>query len=367
MPTKVLYISNYLDGTGWGNAAVMNILALDTAGVRVVPRAITFNGQAGKTNVPQRIRELESDDLSNIDVCIQHTLPTQFIYNSQFKNIGLYETETHDFHYSMWHKYINLLDEAWVPNSQALRASAMSGVKIPIKIAPHCIDFNSYRKIEKTATIGELENSFNFCFVGEFVARKNISTLLKAFHIEFHPSENVNLFLKLHIPGATSEQTLAEFNRMNNQITSGLKLRRKYKEPCIVTGMLDRKHLLSIMKQCHTFVCSSHGEAWCIPALEAMAMGMQVIYPRDSGMADFAWGLDVPCHQSHCYGAVDALPEIYTGYDLWDEISIPDLCSAMRAMYMLYQDDKNLWSKPPKERAAEYDLRTIGQQLKELL
>ena len=42
---KVLYISNYMDGTGWGNAAINNILALDSVGVEVVPRAITFESQ----------------------------------------------------------------------------------------------------------------------------------------------------------------------------------------------------------------------------------------------------------------------------------------------------------------------------------
>ena len=38
---KVLYISNYKDGTGWSNAAINNILALDSAGVEIVPRAVT--------------------------------------------------------------------------------------------------------------------------------------------------------------------------------------------------------------------------------------------------------------------------------------------------------------------------------------
>ena len=37
---KVLYIGNYRDGTGWANACINNILALDSVGVDVVPRAI---------------------------------------------------------------------------------------------------------------------------------------------------------------------------------------------------------------------------------------------------------------------------------------------------------------------------------------
>ena len=55
---KVLYIGNYKDGTGWGNACANNILALDAVGVDVVPRAITFNNSNGGCN--ERILELES-------------------------------------------------------------------------------------------------------------------------------------------------------------------------------------------------------------------------------------------------------------------------------------------------------------------
>ena len=43
---KVLYIGHYKDGTGWGGAAIDNILALDAVGVKVVPRAITFESEA---------------------------------------------------------------------------------------------------------------------------------------------------------------------------------------------------------------------------------------------------------------------------------------------------------------------------------
>jgi glycosyltransferase involved in cell wall biosynthesis len=361
---KVLYVSNYNDGTGWGNSALYNILALDSAGVRVVPRAITFNGS--KTTHP-RIRQLEQDDLTNVDVCIQHTLPTLYTYNSAFKNIGLYETETNDFQYSQWPKFINIMDEAWVPNHQAKEASLTSGVKIPIKVAPHAIDYNKYQKIEKTAVISELQTSFNFCFVGELVTRKDITSLLIAFHTEFHPSENVNLFLKLSAPGLDSEQTLEEFNKLNDKVTKGLKLRNKYKSPVLMTGMLPEGHLLSLMKHCQCFVCTSHGEAWCIPAMEAMAMGMRVIYPKKSGMADFVhnsgWAVD--SISSPCYGALDSLSETYSSFDTWENIDIKSFQIAMRSAYMKREAPD--WQTLPKEYAKMYDYKTIGLRLKELL
>ena len=80
---KVLYIGNYKDGTGWANACLNNILALDSAGVDIVPRAITFEAQ--QQNYPQRIKDLEANSTNGCDICIQHTLPHLYSYDSRYK------------------------------------------------------------------------------------------------------------------------------------------------------------------------------------------------------------------------------------------------------------------------------------------
>ena len=112
---KILYIGNYKDGTGWANACINNILALDSVGVEVVPRAITFND--GSHNCPERILELEENSEAGCDICIQHTLPHLYSYNSKFKNIGFLATETSNFIESSWQHHANLMDEIWVPTN----------------------------------------------------------------------------------------------------------------------------------------------------------------------------------------------------------------------------------------------------------
>ena len=42
---KVLYISNYKDGTGWGNAATDYILAMDSVGIDVVAGPLASMGE----------------------------------------------------------------------------------------------------------------------------------------------------------------------------------------------------------------------------------------------------------------------------------------------------------------------------------
>ena len=155
---KVVYIGNYNDGTGWGNACLNNILALHTAGVNVVPRAITFNDSDTTSN--KIVAQLEDQSERGADVCIQHTLPSLYHCNKSIKNIGVFYTETSTFSESMWQKYVNLMDEAWVANSQMVQASLASGVKIPIEICPLPIELENYSDAKDCANVGEFDGCF---------------------------------------------------------------------------------------------------------------------------------------------------------------------------------------------------------------
>lgn len=365
---KILYIGNYEDGTGWGEAAIHNIMCLSkNSEVTVVPRSITFNGCRNKNGVPQEIRMLEDNDLRNVDICVQHTLPSLYSYQRGFKNVGIYYSETNNIDSMLWHKYINLLDSSVVCNKQMAQAASQSGVTKPIAVCPIPINYDFYQNIEPSTTIKDIETSFNFCFVGEMTKRKNISTILRAFHTEFHPSENVNLFLKLNIPGLNSKEILAKFDDVNKGVTDGLKIRNNYKKIAVVTGMLDKMALASIMKQCHIFVCSSFGEAWCIPAMEAMAMGIPVIYPAQTGMEDFCYGWSVATDETICHGAVDSMPEIYSSFDTWQEMNTMDLMYIMRASFEAWNTMRDLFAvkqEKARRQALLYSYENIGKTLK---
>ena len=182
---KVLYIGNYRDGTGWGNACVGNMLAMNAAGIDVVPRAISFEDT--DSDYPQTIKDLEkkhSKKSENIDcdVVIQHTLPHLYSYDSRYKNIGFFATESESFTTSGWQYYANMMDEIWVPSEQNKQAAKNSGVTVPIEVVPHSLDISSYSNTDG-ARVQEMENSFTFGFVGEFIERKNLRALLRAFHI----------------------------------------------------------------------------------------------------------------------------------------------------------------------------------------
>lgn len=361
---KVLYIGNYKDGTGWANACAGNILALDAAGIDVVPIPISFEQK--DSPYPQRIKELEEKYVSkysnlDCDVVIQHTLPNLYCYDATYqKNIGFFDTESYDFSRTGWHYSANLLDEIWVPSQQNLDACVRSGVDVPVKIVPHSIDVEKYQNTNGQK-IRELTNTFTFGFVGEFIERKNIKALIQAFHIEFDPREPVTLFIK------TSKAPLETIQGYCSQVRKGLKIRKQYKEEIVVAGMMPKKDYLSVLNQIDCFVMPSRGEAFCIPALESMAMGTPAIYTDGIGM-DFCVGEAVESKLVPCFGAVDTLPDIDTAATLWREIDVLLLSKAMRKAYNRYKTDEELALKERcLSEAKKFDHASVGSIMKELL
>lgn len=368
---KILYIGNYKDGTGWGNAAKNNILALNSAGLDVVIRPIAYNNN---NIIDPRLESLESKNLSNIDICIQHSLPATYKYNNKFKNIGLYYTETNNWKYSLWHKYVNLMDEAWVSSRCEVTNSINSGVKIPIKVFKNSIEFDQYDNFNPIAQVKELKNGFNFCFFGEFNNRKNISSLIQAYHTEFHPSENVNLFLKLNDPTTDAQTCMNRANQLNEHIQKNIKIRRKYKDIYIMSGYLGKAEYISVMSQCHCMVVPSYGEACCIPIIEAQALGLEVIYTGKTGMFDYAsydYSYQIDSRETPCYGMINSLPELYSSLDSWQQIEINSLRNMMRKIYERYlkrsEEEKLHIKNAIKKCAKQYDIKVAGLEMKEML
>lgn len=361
---KVLYIGHYKDGTGWGNAAVNNILAMDSAGIEVIPRAVTYESQ--DSPYPDKIKELEKNkDINNCNIVVQHTLPHNYVYSNEYeKNIGFLAVESDDFKSTGWQHYCNLMDELWVPSETTLYSAKKSGVTVPIKIVAHSLDIESYNNfVPKTDQyIDVLKNTFTFGFVGEFIERKNIKALVQAFHITFMPEEPVTLFIK------TSKTNLAVMQEYCMHIKNGLKLRKHYKEEVICVGKLPDDEYKNVLSQINCFVMPSRGEAFCIPGLETMAMGIPSIYTNGIGM-DYALGRAVSSTRTPCFGAVDTLSDLDTSDTHWRDINILELSKYMREFYheLSDKDAAMNWEQQCVLRSSAWSHRSIGNKIKEIL
>jgi len=333
---KIKYIGNFNDGTGWAKAATYNALALDMAGYDVYCEELSYN-QASVILEPY-IENLINKKSDTYDVVVNHVLPTEYKYISGVRNVGFISLETLTLSSVPWLKRIAMMDEIWVPNKASkycLMDSGVDGNKV--KVFNHTFNFYKTAQSDNGQRIDKLRGTFNFVFNGEFTKRKNVEALLFAFHNEFDYIEPVNLFIK-------TNKDANLINDFCSAVKTRMKKTGKYKNEIIISSYIDEISLLSILKDCHAFVMPSHGEAWCYPALEAMALGIPSIYTKGIGIEDFVipniTGLPVDSKVSYCYGANDTFDDLYTSNDEWLEINVKDLQEKMRYIFESAKDQK---------------------------
>lgn len=369
---KVLYIGNYRDGTGWATAAENYILALDAVGIDVVPRCVRYNNNV--VEIPDRISELEAKSDKDCNILIQHLLPHAMEYNGNFeKCIGIYESETTNFNDMGWAARLNCMDELWVPNQQMLNTKRDNHISIPMYCVNHATDINKYSQSYKNLDIPDIEDKFVFYFIGEANRRKNLPALLRAFHLEFSPSESVSLVIKSSLPGQSAETSREHVKGVCEAIKTGLKLYKDltdYHQEIIISDRLTNEQIFQLHASCDCFVCPSYGEAWAYPAMDAMGMGKPVIGNRSTGVEEYIkheeTGLLVKNSKEAAFAAMDTFPDLYTGNEQWWAINIDDLRLNMRRMY----EDKILYSKLSAngiDNIVNFSHYIVGKRMRELL
>lgn len=340
--SRVLFIGVYRDGTGWAQAAIDYILAMDSVGIDVVCRPVKLNNN--QPVLPPRILELERKSSAGCDIVIQNVLPHQMDFNGRFKkNIGMYCTETSHFPACTWVNRINNMDEAWVFNRQSEEASRRSGINIPIKVIPAATDISRFQRAYQPLDIlkGFKDNGdFIFYTVGEYVRRKNLSALVKAFHLEFEPSEGVQLAIKASKPGMSPEECYKHIEADCQKVKDGLKLRKggqdAHKQEIIITDRLSEHGIMRLHAGGDCFVMPSYGEAWCIPAFDAMAMGKTPIVTACTGFLDYidgSCGWLVNGYEEPVFGVLNTFDDLFTGYETWTSVDVIQLRKCMREAF----------------------------------
>lgn len=355
---KILYLGNYRDGTGYGQAAEDYILALDSVGVDVACRPIKFNNL---DHVPhKRIRELELNNFKKYDVVIQHTLPVHIQYNSAFDlNIALFAHETSSFKMVGWKRHINNMDCCVVINNQMKEACEESGINIPTYVVNQARDFSLYtKKFDKLdqIKINTNKNDFLFYTIGEQVKRKNLTSLLKAYFLEFSFNENVCIVVKTDI------NEKEDFSKYCLSISEGLGIKKIPKVFCI-KDRLSNESIYRLHNSCDAFVQCSYGEAWSIPAFDAMGFGKTPIVTDCTGYKEYINdnnGWLVKCQKEPIFCSDRITLGIYNGSEDWWGVDINDLRKKMRECFSS-KEIRKLKSSNCLESAYEFSYEKIGQ------
>ena len=369
-----MIIGCYRDSTGWGQATIDYALALDAVGVDVVLRPIRLNN--ANVPLPERILQLEQKSSAGSEVVVQHTLPHLYDYNGNLHNVALYASETSDFCSSPWADRINTMDHAVVINRQMEAAARYSGVTIPISVVPHATDITrfqrGYEPLERLKPLKD-DGQFIFYTMGEFVRRKNLGALIKAFHTEFDPSEPVQLVIKSSKPGLAPNQCKAEIEKVCQDIKRALKLHGGktdlYKQEIIITERLTEQGVMRLHSSCDVFVQPSYGEAWSIPAFDAMAMGKTPIVTGCTGYLDYvsdATGWLVNCRPEPVFAADDTFADLFVGSETWSSADVMHLRQCMREAFV-NRDLTKTKSTNGIAKAYDFSYKAVGQKLKEAL
>jgi hypothetical protein len=289
---RVRYFCHAGQDTGYGRAATELALALVGAGVDLSivplnPNSSRFlDGPAASLG-----RFVCNNDDDAFDVAIVHTMPLDCaeaaehgpaVYNDNVgdRPIVAYTTwEGIDVPADVVNSLRESFTDVWVPSNatyDAFLSTLPSERSLSTFILPHTF---RPRAIVHASHSGGGEQRFRFYYVGAWTARKNTHGLIRAFSREFTPDDKVELVV--HSPGVSVESFTAAL------VATGLE---QHEQPSI---RLSNQHVSDanlhglIHDGCDCFVTATRGEAWNLPAFEAMLAGRMVIAPAGMGHDDF--------------------------------------------------------------------------------
>ena len=371
---KVLYLGHYKEGTGWAQAAIDYILAMDSVGIDVVCRNIKLTERTGVA--PARVLELEDKSTEGCDICIQHVLPHHLVGTKAFKkNIAYFVSESTSIQTTAWFSHLQQMDEVWVPNTDllaSLRNDKLLQDPQNIRLVPHTFNLDRYKKTYKQISIQEIDHKFKFYYIGDLNDRKNIESIVTSFHSEFDRSEPVALVLKVKKFGLSPEQTESVTRDMCSMIKARMRLYpdlSHYHPEVILPIEMSDEQICSVHQYGNCFVCASHGEGWSIPSFDAMCFGKTPICSNVGGPKDFisenrSVGTCIDGSYSVCDCEDSAFPELFTGREEWFCPSESELKKAMR---YYYEQSGSLDHLAGLKRAKEYSYKSVGNKIKEYL
>ncbi len=208
--------------------------------------------------------------------------------------------------YSVWERdrvdpeiaaQLKRVAEVWVPCRQNAEMLRSYGVE-RVHVIPHPYDSNDLilRLVERKPI-----RERRFYSIGRWEPRKGYAQLLEAFFTAFKPTDGATLTIKYTGDGnwpdyPTPEQAFdaGVLAGARNGWSHGL----AQKHVTLIGERLKRSKIIELHFRNNIYVCSSHGEAFCLPAFEAKLAGNRLVYVPYGGVPDFAFAEDwrIACH-----------------------------------------------------------------------
>jgi len=354
---RVRYYSHLQQSTGYGRAARELARALVGARVELDLRTL---GPRDPGWIPAH-DGLSSSRIDDPDAVIVHTLPgdcgrvleLEGLRRGAGPKLVAYTTwEALTAPEGIVQSLYDDFDQIWVPSQPTAQAFATNGLhgsgrdresaEHRTRVIPHC--YNDSLPLPKRRHADAHEHRFRFYWVGAWTARKNPGGLIRAFANAFRAGSRAELVL--HSPGCSMDAFVVAL------AATGLEQREL---PSIILSNqhLSEAALAELHAEADVYVTAARGEAWNLPAFDALLAGRHIIAQYGLGSDEFLAGtsadlidgwespaqVDVSFAQASD-GAVTLKTvgaQGLTSRSLWLE---PNLCSLSDAMHAAFESRK---------------------------
>jgi glycosyltransferase involved in cell wall biosynthesis len=362
---KIGYLCHPFDSTGYCNAAIPTILALDSVGIDVTVLPVKLASQS--VAPPKRILELIDKSDSGITHLISHTLPHYLTWVGPNKyNIGFFHSETSNFKASGWSNYLNLMDSVWTSCNQNKECAINSGITKPIHVIPIGYDQNKYNQNYGPSIINK-QNRFVFLCISDYSVRKNIKQIIKSYLEEFTHLDNVLLVLKTYVDGKSAQQSQEIIQKEIQEIKDGLRKNSfdLYPKIVVITDYLSNEQILNLQTHSDCYITAERGAGYGLGAFDALVLNKYVIYSEGPGHCDFLAGqpntFPVRSDIEKVWG-MNSCPykNLYTAHETWFRPNPEILSSQMRYVFT-FRPNKGL------PNLNDYTYESIGNKMKDIL
>jgi len=382
---KIRYYGHVGVPTGFGVAAAEMCMALLAAGHEL---EISTDGKACHPKYLPLARCFRNEvDLGTPDVVVVHTLPLDCAKFLAERRIRELYPDALCVAYTTWEgaskvpadvdTAFRAFDHLWVPSTVTRRACLVPPETLrPILVVPHPFDEALWTP-EPPAL--PPRSPYRFYYVGAWTARKNVEGVIRAYLRTFQASEDVELVLQSSAAGPS----VAEVAILATGLADG-------PLPCIrfSNRRMTDEEIWTLHRECHCFVTATRGEAWNLPAFDALLARRHVIAPAGMGHGDFLRDTSASLFRGHLVPAfgdvqlVDA-PDAPPGHAVahylatqgltvrcdWCEPDLIEMGIHMRRAYEDHLDapdpGNTLWvTYDPRER---FGRRAVGRYITQIL
>jgi glycosyltransferase involved in cell wall biosynthesis len=271
-------------------------------------------------------------------------------------------------------------DHVWTPSRASALAMGENGehgnpvdrseAARSTHVVPHCYDDREVRPSGSDGNSEEFRRKFRFYWIGAWTARKNPAGLIRAFAHAFYPGADVELVL--HSPGCSIDTFVATL------ATTGLE--QANLPPIIIsTQHLTWASLTRFHAEADCFVSAARGEAWNLPAFDALLAGRHVITQYGLGSdeflsdtsADLIDGWESPAQVDVTMASSDGGEmtvktlgaQGLSSRSLWLEPNLSSLAEAMRSAY----ENRKRTIKIDYDVAQRFGYAAVARQALDLL